>query len=70
MKIENTRLKRELASWEEIKDSNDDLTQLQIENGRVKSELKRLKNTANDEVILSNYDNKKLKSGKNRETKI
>ena len=52
------------------KRTKDELTQLQIENGRVKSELKRLKNTANDEVILSNYDNKKLKSGKNREIKI
>ena len=46
LKIENTRLKRDLKSWQEIKDDNDDLTQLQIENGRLKSELKRLKNMA------------------------
>ena len=80
LKIENTRLKRELASREEIKDNNDDLTQLQIENGRLKSELKRLKNTVNDEVMevvevendnykeelrKSNFVNMKLKSGKN-----
>ena len=51
IKNENTQLRRELASWEEIKDNNDDLTQLQIENGRMKSELKRLKNVANDEVM-------------------
>ena len=63
--------KKQLASLNFAhKRTKDELTQLQIENGRVKSELKRLKNTANDEVTLSNYDNKKLKSGKNREIKI
>ena len=51
IKNENTQLRRELASWEEIKDNNDDLTQLQIENGRMKSELKRLKNMENNEVM-------------------
>ena len=77
LKIENTRLKRDLKSWQEIKDDNDDLTQLQTENGRLKSELKRLKNMANDEVVevendkykeelrKSNFVNMKLKSGKN-----
>ena len=50
MKIVNTRLKRQLASVE-IKDNNDDLTELQIENGRMKSELKRLKNMENNEVM-------------------
>ena len=77
MKIVNTRLKRQLASVE-IKDNNDDLTQLQIENGRLKSELKRLKNMANDDEVIevendkckeelrkSNFVNMKLKSGKN-----
>ena len=81
IKKENTRLKRELASW--TSSNNDDLTQLQIENGRLKSELKRLKNTVNDEVMevmevvevesdnykeelrKSNFVNMKLKSGKN-----
>ena len=77
IKKENTRLKRELASW--TSSNNDDLTQLQNENGRLKSELKRLKNTANDEVMevvevendnykeelrKSNFVNMKLKSGK------
>ena len=49
IKKENTRLKRELASW--TSSNNDDLIQLQNENGRLKSELKKLKNMANDEVI-------------------
>ena len=74
LKIENTRLKRDLKSWQEIKDDNDDLAQLQSENGRLKSELKRLKNMANDEVVevdndiykeelrKSNFVNMKLKS--------
>ena len=57
IKKENTRLKRELASW--TSSNNDDLTQLQNENGRLKSELKRLKNMANDEVV--EVDNDKYK---------
>ena len=77
LKDENTQLKRELASWKEIKDDNDDLTQLQVENGQLKSEVKRLKNMAfaeevvevkNDKCIedlrKSKFANMKLKSGK------
>ena len=78
LKIENTRLKRDLKSWQEIKDDNDDLTQLQTENGRLKSELKRLKNMAfageiqevvdvendkyKEELRKSNFVNMKLRS--------
>ena len=62
IKNENTQLRCELASFEEIKDNYDDFAQLQIENGRLKNELKRLKNMADDDEVIE-VENDKNEEG-------
>ena len=52
IKNENTQLRCELASWKEIKDDY----KLHIENSQLKSELKRLKNMANDDEVIEVED--------------